>query len=100
MVRISFWLLPLSPTAVRAALMQLVRVDFGHNAAAPDQRDEVILADNAVAILHQMDQEVEHLRLHGNPMTAPKQLAASDIKHMILKDKLHATPRTASALKK
>jgi hypothetical protein len=47
-----------------------------------------------------MDQEVEHLRLHGNPMTAPKQLAASDIKHMILKDKLHATPRTASALKK
>ena len=35
------------------------------------------------------DRVLDDLRLHGDVMTATKQLAAFDIKHMIIKDKLH-----------
>ena len=38
---------------------------FRDDAAAPDRRDQVVLADDAVAVLDQADQQVEHLRLHG-----------------------------------
>ena len=68
MVRISRCLSPLSPTALRAALMRLVRVEFGHDAAAPDRRDQIVLADDAVAVLHQVNQQVEHLRLDRNQL--------------------------------
>ena len=37
-----------------------------HDPAAPDRSDEIVLADDAVAVLHQVDQQVEHLRLDGN----------------------------------
>ena len=50
-VRISFWLRPLSPTAVRAALMRLVSVEFRHDSPTPDRGDKIILADDAVSIL-------------------------------------------------
>ena len=63
MVRISFCSSPLSPTAFRAALMRLVKRRIRHDPAAPDRGDEIVLADDAVAVLHQVNQQVEHLRL-------------------------------------
>ena len=37
-----------------------------HDAAAPDRGDQIILADDPVAIVDQIDQQVEDLRLDGN----------------------------------
>ncbi len=42
---------PLSPIARRAALMRLAKVGIRHDAAAPHRRDEIVLADDAVAVL-------------------------------------------------
>src|SRR5258708_38166019 len=54
-----------------------------HDPAAPDRRDEIILADDALAILHQVDQEIEHLRLDRDPRAAPVQLAPGRITPVI-----------------
>ena len=99
-VRISFWFLPLSPIAIRAELMRLVSVEFGNASATPDRSDQILPADDVVAVLHQIDQQVEYLRFHGNPLAAAEQLAAFDVKCMIFKGKLHAAFPTASILKK
>src|SRR5262249_46985108 len=72
MVRISFWSPPVSPTAFRAALMRLVRVE-----------SETI----------RPPQQVEHLRLDGDGIGAAAQFAAVDVKHMISKVKLHGQVR-------
>jgi hypothetical protein len=37
-----------------------------HDPAVPDGSEQVVLADDAVAVLHQENQQVEHLRLDGN----------------------------------
>jgi hypothetical protein len=39
-----------------------------------------------------MDQQVEHLRLHGDALSGAPQLAPLDVKHMIIKEKLHLGP--------
>ena len=39
---------------------------IGHDAAAPHRRDEIVLRDDAIAVLHNIDQQVEYLRLHCN----------------------------------
>ena len=85
MVRISFCSSPLSPIAFRAALMRLVKRRIRHDPAAPDRSEEIVLADDAVAVLHQIDQQIEHLRLDGNGLGAAAQLAPVGIKHMIVK---------------
>ncbi len=60
-----------------------------HDPAAPDRSDEIILADDAVAVLQQVNQQVEHLRLDGNGLGTAAQLASVGIKRMIGKEKLH-----------
>ena len=52
MVRISCRFRPLSPTAVRAALIRPVGVRFRHNSTAPDRSNQIILADDTVAVLY------------------------------------------------
>ena len=39
---------------------------FRDDAAMPDRRNQIVLADHAVAVLDQKDQEIEHLRLERN----------------------------------
>jgi hypothetical protein len=46
-----------------------------------------------VAVVHAIDQQVEHLRLDGNGIGTAAQLAAVDVKHMISKVKLHGRVR-------
>ena len=61
--------------------------------AAPDRGDQIVLADDAVAVLHQINQQVEYLGLDGNGIGTAAQLAAVDVKHMISKVKLHGRVR-------
>jgi hypothetical protein len=43
-----------------------------HDPAAPDRRDQIVLADDVIAVLNQINQEIEHLRLNRNGvLTAP-----------------------------
>ena len=59
------------PRGVDAAVERRVR----HDPAAPYQGDEIVPADDTVAVLQQMNQQVEHLRLHRDQLTATAQLA-------------------------
>ena len=59
------------------------------NADTRGRGNEIVLADDAVAVLHQVDQEVEDLRLHGNSFGAAAQLPAVGVKPMIGKEKFH-----------
>ena len=60
-----------------------------HDPPAPDRGDEIVLADDAVAALQQVQQQVEDLRLDRDGLGAATQLAPVGIKHMIGKEKLH-----------
>ncbi len=64
-----------------------------YDAAAPDGGYQVVLADDPVAVLHQIDQEVEHLRLDRDRHGAAIELPAIDIKDMVGKQELHESPR-------
>ena len=68
-----------------------------HDAAAPDRCDEIVLADDAVAILHEIDQEIEYLRLDRNRLRAAVQFAPVGIKCVIGKVKLHVHASGQSA---
>jgi len=61
------------------------QVGFRNNAPAPHRRDEVVLADHAVAIFDQVDQNIENLRLNRNNRAACAQLAALAIERIIVK---------------
>ena len=65
-----------------------------HDAAAPHRRDEIVLRDDTITVLHNVDQQVEYLRLHCNGFGAAAQLAPLDVKRMIGKDKLHVAAPT------
>ena len=86
MVRIRLCCSPLSPMALRAALMRLVSVEFRHDAALPDGGDEVVLADHALAMLDQVDQEIEHLRLERNQIAAAPEFAPVRVEGISLKE--------------
>ena len=94
MVRISCCSSPLSPTALRAALMWVASVESATVRPPQSAARRSLLADDALAILHEIGQQVEHLRLHGNRHIAAAQLARVRIKRMIGKEKLHGSPRT------
>ena len=94
MVRISRCSSPLSPTALRAALMRLVSVESDTMRPPQTDGDQIVLAHHAVAILHEVKQQVEHLRLDRDQFRAAPKLAPVGIKYMIFKAKLHrAAPR-------
>ena len=90
--------MPLSPTALRAALIRLVSVDSETMRPSQIVLDQIVLGDDAVAVLDQIDQQIEHLRLDRDALAAAGQLAEVDIKHMVGKVKLHGChPGAASA---
>jgi predicted transcriptional regulator len=66
--------------------MRLVKVES--DTIRPPQI-EANLADDAVAVLHQVDQEVEHLGFHGNSLGTAAQLPPVGIKPVIGKEKFH-----------
>src|SRR5215471_21773502 len=62
-----------------------------YNAAAPDRRDEVVLAHDAVSVRDQVQQQVEYLRLQSNQLRAAAKLPSIGIKYMIFKKEFHET---------
>ena len=102
MVRISFWSSPLSPIAFARRVDAAGQGRFRHDPAVPDRRDQVVFADDAVAVLHQVNQQVEYLRLDSNGLRTPAQLTPVGIKCMISQEKLHVAvpePGSDAALK-
>jgi hypothetical protein len=71
-----------------------------HDPAAPHRTDEIVLTDDAVAVLHQIDQQVEHLRLDGNQLRTAARLAPVGVKRMVGKDilQISASNRMATPL--
>jgi hypothetical protein len=57
--------------------------------ATPNRPYEIVPADNAVTVLHEVGQEIEYLRLDRDRGRATAQLAPIDIKYMVSKEKLH-----------
>ncbi|MGY3107689.1 hypothetical protein [Bradyrhizobium sp. LM6.9] len=55
----------------------------------PDLVDKLVLADHPVAVLHEVDDEIEDLRLHGNGNLLAAQFAQVGIEQMIPEQKLH-----------
>ncbi len=93
MVRISFCSLPLSPIALRAALMRLVNVESDTIRPPHTEAMRSSLLTTRSRFSHQIDQQIEHLRLDGNGLGAAAQLAPIGVKRMIRKQKLHAAAR-------
>jgi hypothetical protein len=54
---------------------------------APNSADQVILADDAVALLDQKKQQIEYLGLHRYPNAVPGQFAKLAVKFVIFKAK-------------
>jgi hypothetical protein len=59
-----------------------------HDPTAPDRLQEVVLADDAIAVLHQINQEVEHLRFERDQLAATPEFAPVEVKHVIAEAKL------------
>ena len=70
---------------VDAAVDRRVRDD----AAAPHGSDQIVLADDALAVAEQMQQQIEYLRLDLNDLAAAAQLAPLGIEQMIGKLEPH-----------
>ncbi len=70
--------------ALRTALMRLSRVESETIAAAPYRRNKIVLADDAIAVFDQVDQNIEYLRLDRNKLVAPPQFTPVRVEHTIL----------------
>ncbi|MGY3371357.1 hypothetical protein ACVWZL_008482 [Bradyrhizobium sp. GM2.4] len=55
----------------------------------PDLVDQLVLADHPIAVLHEVDDEIEDLWLHGNGNLLAAQLAQVGIEQVIPEQKLH-----------
>jgi hypothetical protein len=62
---------------------------FRDDPPAPHRMQQAILADNALAVLHQVDQQVEDLRPNGNRLGSPGQLPPLRVEHAVSKHELH-----------
>src|SRR6516162_7101160 len=62
---------------------------FRDNAPVPHFVEQFILADDAVAVLKEIEQQIENLRFYRNAFACAAQFALRDIKHLISKDKSH-----------
>ena len=52
---------------------------LGDDPAIPDRLDQFILADDPVMVAHQMNDEIEHLRLDMNGLAKPAQLLLAEV---------------------
>lgn len=67
---------------------------FRDDPPAPNRPQEVVLADNPVAVQHQVNQQVEHLWLERHRFAVAAELAPVDVEHLIAKGKFHGrSPR-------
>ena len=63
--------------------MWLVRVDFGDDAPGPHRVQQVILADDVLAVLHEIEQQIEDLRPDRNGLGMPGQLPPIRVERIV-----------------
>src|SRR4029434_401112 len=59
--------------------------------AAPNRSDKGGFANHAVTVLDEIQQQVEHLRLKRDELSAPPKLPAIRIEYLVFKAKLHVS---------
>src|SRR4029453_4221493 len=64
-----------------------------HDSAAPNRSDKIVLANHAITVLDEIQQQVEHLRLKRDELRSPPKLPAIRIEYLVFKAKLHLRPR-------
>lgn len=69
--------------------MRVVKVESDTMRPPPYRGDQIVLAYHAVAVFHEMDDKIEHLRLDSDEPRAALQLAPLRIKFMIGKEIFH-----------
>ena len=62
---------------------------FGDDTAVPDRLDQIVLADDPLAVLDQIDQQVEHLRPHGDRTRSPGKFPPVGVENAIFEQELH-----------
>src|SRR5262249_32709383 len=67
---------------------------FRHDASVPYRGNEIVSAHNAIAVLQQIKQKVENLRLHRNRFGVARELALVTIENAASEDKLHRNSLT------
>ena len=82
--------LPLSPIAHRAALMRVVVAEFGDDPPRPDRGDQIVPADQSPAVLDQVLQKVEGLRLDPHNLTASAQFPTVRVKRIVVEQIAHS----------
>ena len=97
-VLISRWVAPSSPTAVRAALMQLASAGFRDDPPIPHRSDEIVPAHHRVVMIKKIAQEVEYLRLDADRQLPAAKLALSGVESVVAKNKDHVVLRGAQLL--
>src|SRR3954454_8929399 len=65
---------------------------FRDDSAAPDRGHQVILADDALAIMNEIEQEIEGLRLRGDQRSTTPQFPAVCIKQILFERVYHSNP--------
>ena len=83
---------PLSPTALRTAVMRLLSVDS--ETMRPPQTAAMIssLVTTRSRFSNQIDKEIKDLRLDLNQSRAAPQLAAADVERIVAENELHGCP--------
>ena len=97
-VRIRRWASPLSPTALRAALIRLKNVDSETIRPPQTELQQVLLGDDVITVADEVHQQIEHLRFQRNRLAGPPQFATRDIEHIIREAKLHLGPPGSRAM--
>ena len=77
---------------VDAAVQRRVRDD----SSSPHQRNEIVPADHAIAVFQQVNQQVEHLRLHRHQVGATAQLATIGVEDVVIEFEFHLPHRIFS----
>jgi hypothetical protein len=63
---------------------------FGHDPSVPDRDEEVILANDATAVLNQIAQQIEDLRLHRHGSQSTAELPTLRVQDALIEVKAHA----------
>ena len=62
---------------------------FGDDPPTPHRIQQIILADDALAVLHQVEQQVEDLRPDRNRLGPPGELPPVGVEHVVSEHELH-----------
>jgi hypothetical protein len=72
---------------------------FRHDPPAPYRLQQIVLADHAVAVLHQKGQQIKCLGFEADELDAPPQFPALDVKSVVAERQNHAVLRKPPGLR-